>query len=148
MTNLICLNDKTTAILIRLTSPENYGWLENPPFKTLFIRQHEDDVESPWGSGSIYGLAQTYEAYDETVYLPEMSFFILRRPTNPNEMAPLSVVPLTLDNDELEFQRKAVTYEDCKIVDFDPAEMETFASFANTWLAQLESQGYLRNLPK
>jgi len=95
-------------------------------------------VETPFGTGKVYSLGHTYEQNGDLMYDPEMCFIVTN---NGNEIA---IYPQLYRQDNLGLYEESIHIENGYVIGYITIWQQGHCSFANQWLKNIQSQGFLK----
>ncbi len=142
------LNLKSTEIfsrLLRAMQGEQHLKINNEPFMPLTIEQIGEAISTPWGVGTLYSLCHYYEQNGDLMQDPEMCFVVVdNREAEATAWGQVVIVPYMFQQANLGIYQESVIIEDGKLTKFLRKMQADQTAFANSWLANIEAQGFLK----
>ena len=136
------LNGSATRIFLRLLQKikeQEYIKLRVEGFMPLSLERLYK-VETPFGTGNVYSLNHTYEQNGDLMRDPEMCFIVV---TGVDEHD-TSIYPQLYRQDNLGLYEESVQIENGHVIGYITIWQHGHASFANQWLKNIQSQGFLK----
>ncbi|MCJ8208127.1 hypothetical protein MUY27_00310 [Mucilaginibacter sp. RS28] len=146
------LNQNSTRIFCTLIDSLNgrdYRKINNEPFMPLSIELIDTGVVTDYGEGSQYSLCHYYEQNGDLMQDPEMCFLMVdNRGETATDYSQVHVFPYMFQQANLAIYQQSIRFSANAIERVDEPLQKQHRDFAQTWLANIEAQGFLEQLNK
>jgi hypothetical protein len=121
--------------------------IENEPFMPLTMERIGEGIQTPWGKANLYSLCHYYIQNGDLMQDPEMCFFTIdERNGFAADFDKVKIAPYMFQQANLCIYQESVRMENIKLTTFHRKLQKDHAEFANTWLCNIQSQGFLKCL--
>ena len=121
--------------------------IENKPFMPLTIEKIGNGIETPYGKGELYSLCHYYEEYGDLMQDPEMCFVVVDNRDGDTLIPELLVIlPYMFQQSGIGLYQESITIKDSRLNQFNRRLQAEHTSFANQWLRNIRSQGFLERI--
>jgi hypothetical protein len=110
--------------------------ITNEPFMPLTIEKIGEGITTPWGAGEQYSLCHYYEQNGDLMQDPEMCFIIA------DDKA--KIIPYMYTQANLGIYEQSIHIKNNEMLTYNRALQLHHVAFANTWLRNLQAQGFLK----
>lgn len=145
------LDKSATIIFIKLLDGlkgGEYRKIENEPFMRLTIEQVGQGIQTPWGRANLYSLCHYYEQEGDLMQDPEMCFIVTdERAGFAADYDKVKIAPYIFRQANMGIYAQSVFIENYTVTKFKREQQKEQADFANGWLVNIQSQGFLKYLP-
>lgn len=142
------LNSKATEIFAALLEgmqDRQHRKIQNEHFMPLTMERIGINIQTPWGEADLYSLCHYYIQNGDLMQDPEMCFFVVdQRETNKADYDKIKVAPYMFTQANLGIYQESALIEDNSITKFRRAQQADHTDFANGWLINIQSQGFLK----
>lgn len=140
------LNETATRIfctLLQALGQRNSIQLKAGEFMPLSIERIITDVETTEGLATLYSLAHYYDQQGDLMRDPEMCFLVIDIRMEEKDYNAITIYPQMFRQDNAAIEEESITIEGNKVVSFIPVWQKDHCAFANQWLKNIKSQGFL-----
>jgi len=118
--------------------------IDNDGFMPLTIERIGESIITPYGLASHYSLCHYYEQSGDLMKDPEMCFIVVdQRLDDTQNYKKVKIIPSLFQQDNLGLFQESVLIIGNVTKKFAPQMNADHAAFANIWLANIKSQGFL-----
>lgn len=145
------LHQNPTRIFCQLLDKlgdHTYCKLSRENFMPLVIEQVGENIQTPFGIGKLISLAHYYTQNGDTMRDPEMVFIVVDNRKETNQYEAIGIYPQLYRQDSFSLNEESICIDACQITTFKPVWQAGHTSFANQWLLNIRSQGFLKAIPK
>nr|WP_067059988.1 hypothetical protein [Mucilaginibacter sp. L294] len=144
------LNRKATIIFSKLIDSLKGGdhrSIENDPFMPLTVERLSAGINTPWGNADIYSLCHYYEQQGDLMQDPEVCFLMTdERRRFEVDYNKVKVAPISFQQANSGIFQRSVLIENYTITKFKTEQQKDHTVFANDWLINIVSQGFLEKI--
>jgi hypothetical protein len=143
------LNLNSTRIFCVLMDSlvDNYRKIENKPYMPLSMEFIGTAQLKPYGLAMLYSLCHYYKQNGDLMQDPEMCFAVVDNRERSQDYTAVYVVPYMYQQANLGIYQESIQIEEgCFFGSFDGRQQAQHAAFADTWLDNIEQQGFLLHL--
>lgn len=147
ITQMEFLNRKATIVFVKLIDTlkdGQYRKIENSPFMPLSMEKIGSGISTPWGTANLYSLCHYYEQNGDLMQDPEMCFFMIdSRQGFTADFEKVVIAPYIFQQANLGIYEESVRMAGCSLSKFHRPMQKAHTEFANGWLSNIQSQGFL-----
>lgn len=140
------LSENSTRIFCALIDSLHGGCFTeiiNEPFMSLHIEELDVKQQTPYGIGNQYSLCHYYEQEGDLMQDPEMCFLMIDdRKSDVSNMGKVTVIPYMFQQANLSIYQQSIIWLSNGTANIDAKIQADHAAFAETWLTNIEAQGY------
>ncbi|MES2375377.1 MAG: hypothetical protein V4553_02300 [Bacteroidota bacterium] len=138
------LNINTSKIFVELLAKmqgRQHLKIVNEPFMPLTIEKVADDIQTPWGVTQQYSLCHYYEQEGDLMQDPEICFLVADRQDSDNRT---KIFPFSFCQANMAIYQEPISFMDGKIYRYDQKTQAEITAFADQWLSNIKTQGFLK----
>ncbi len=141
------LNENSTKIFFQLL--RKLGTKENLQMKVenylpLTIQLIIDGIMTPFGKARWYSLSHHYVQNGDSMRDPEMCFIVVDNRSNEEDWLAVGIYPQMYQQDSLGIYEESIKLDKCTVTTCINKWQHAHCAFANQWLKNIKSQGFLK----
>jgi len=142
------LNEQATRIfcgLLEKLKDQEYVQLKNVGHMPLSMEKITDLIQTDEGPATLYSLSHHYEQNGDLMYDPEVCFIVIDKRQHPKDYAAIHIYPQSFRQDNIGMQDESIHMSNDKITSFIKLWQEEHCLFANLWLKNIKTHGFLND---
>lgn len=110
----------------------------------LTIERIGRKIITPFGEGNLYSLCHYFELNRDLIQDPEMCFVMIdNRAQDRDSISLVTVLPYMYQDASMGVYQESISIEYNRLYQFDRRMQRDHTHFANQWLENIKSQGFL-----
>ncbi|PVD52187.1 hypothetical protein DC498_10710 [Terrimonas sp.] len=118
--------------------------LQASEFMPLTMERLDEDIQTPYGKGTLYSLCHYYEQNGDLMRDPEMCFLVVDNRKEETDFDFIGIYAQMYQQDNLGLYEESIRIDSGKLTSYIKVWQSGHCQFANQWLKNISQQGFLK----